>query len=132
MVLRFLQIPPVQGHGPRLPVAERQESRIVSFTAECHQLGGELLRQAEFGAEQVGHEQRPAAFGRLAAPVGPHRQRPGPRQRGGSVGVGEPPHYQPHRAQPGGDVDFLVGGLRAGGQLAGQLQRPFELFSAAS
>ena len=76
----------------------------------------------------MGHEQRPPAFGRLASPACPHRRRPGPRQGLGSIRVGEPLHHQPHRAQPGGDVDLLVGGLRAGGQLAGQLQRPFELF----
>jgi hypothetical protein len=50
----------------------------------------------------------------------------GPRQGQGRIGVGVPPHYQAHRAQPGGHVDLLLGGLWAGGQLAGQVQRPFE------
>ena len=127
MVLRFLEVAPVQGHGPHLPVAGRQQGRVVPFTAQCHQLGAELPRRPEFGAQQVGGEQRPPAFGRLAPPACPHRQRPGPGQGGGSIGVGVPPHHQPHRAQPGGDAHPLLGGLRAGGQLARQLQRPAEL-----
>ena len=76
----------------------------------------------------MGHEQRPPAFGRLAPLACPHRQRPGPRQGLGSIGVGEAARHQPHRAQPGSDVDLLLSGLRAGRQLVRQLQRPFELF----
>ena len=97
MVLRVLEVPPVQGHVPDLPVAGPQEGRIVAFTAQRYQLGAELPRWPEFGAEHMGHEQRPPAVGRLAPPARPRRQRPGPRQRQRSIRVGEPPHHQPHR-----------------------------------
>jgi hypothetical protein len=73
MVLRVLQIPPVQGHDPHLPVAGQQEGRVVAFTAQGYQFGAQLLRRLEFGADQAAHEQRPPAVGRLARPACLHR-----------------------------------------------------------